>query len=57
MLCKYNNNNVSTIMSEVKVNLIEVECDEIKERIDIDLRFHETIIEKILWKINAFQTI
>ena len=33
-------------MSEVEVNLIEVEFDEIKDIIDIDLSFRETIIEK-----------
>ena len=40
-------------MSYIKVNLIEVEFDEIKDRIDIDLvflSFRETIIENILWK-------
>ena len=44
-------------MSEIKVNLIEIEFDEIKDRIDIDLKFRETIIEKILWKVNTFLTI
>ena len=33
-------------MSEVEVNLIKVEFDEIVDRIDIDLSCHETIIEK-----------
>ena len=41
-------------MSEVEVNLFEVAFYEIKDIIYINLRFHETIIEKILWKVNAF---
>ena len=33
-------------MSEVEVHLIEVEFDEIKDRIAIEFSFRETIIEK-----------